>query len=86
VQSASRLRRNRIAQTPNASIASGARLGRQGRSEIFGARPLKRLIQQSVQDRSLSASCLGAQGGEKIVMFDDRQRVAFNGKLAVAAY
>src|SRR5260221_10663467 len=52
----------------------------------YGARPLKRVIQKSVQD-PLAAMILSGRvkDGERVVIAAGRQGLAFNGKLAAAA-
>ena len=61
-------------------------LADKGWDPAYGARPLKRVIQKSVQD-PLSELILSGRvkDGEKVVISADKQGLTFNGKLAVAA-
>jgi ATP-dependent Clp protease ATP-binding subunit ClpB len=61
-------------------------LAEKGWDPAYGARPLKRVIQKSVQD-PLSELILSGRvkDGEKVVISADKQGLAFNGKLAAAA-
>src|SRR5258708_4320658 len=61
-------------------------LADKGWDPAYGARPLKRVIQKSVQD-PLAEMILsgGVKDGEKVVIAAGRQGLAFNGKLAAAA-
>jgi ATP-dependent Clp protease ATP-binding subunit ClpB len=61
-------------------------LAEKGWDPAYGARPLKRVIQKSVQD-PLSELILSGRvkDGEKIVISADKQGLTFNGKLAQAA-
>jgi ATP-dependent Clp protease ATP-binding subunit ClpB len=61
-------------------------LAEKGWDPAYGARPLKRVIQKSVQD-PLAEMILSGQvkDGEKIVLSAGKQGLAFNGKLAAAA-
>jgi len=61
-------------------------LAEKGWDPAYGARPLKRVIQKSVQD-PLAEMILSGQvkDGEKIVLSAGKQGLAFNGKVAAAA-
>jgi ATP-dependent Clp protease ATP-binding subunit ClpB len=61
-------------------------LADKGWDPAYGARPLKRVIQKSVQD-PLAELILsgGVKDGEKVVISAGKQGLAFNGKLAAAA-
>jgi ATP-dependent Clp protease ATP-binding subunit ClpB len=61
-------------------------LADKGWDPAYGARPLKRVIQKSVQD-PLAEMILSGQvkDGEKVVISVGKQALAFNGKLAAAA-
>src|SRR5262244_343766 len=61
-------------------------LADKGYDPTYGARPLKRVIQKSVQD-PLSELILsgGIKDGEKVVISAGKQGLTFNGKLAAAA-
>ena len=61
-------------------------LAEKGYDPAYGARPLKRVIQKSVQD-PLSELILSGRikDGEKVVISAGKQGLAFNGKLAAAA-
>jgi ATP-dependent Clp protease ATP-binding subunit ClpB len=61
-------------------------LAEKGWDPAYGARPLKRVIQKSVQD-PLSELILSGRvkDGEKVVISADKQGLTFNGKLAAAA-
>jgi ATP-dependent Clp protease ATP-binding subunit ClpB len=61
-------------------------LAEKGWDPAYGARPLKRVIQKSVQD-PLAELILSGQvtDGEKIVISAGKQGLSFNGKLAAAA-
>jgi ATP-dependent Clp protease ATP-binding subunit ClpB len=61
-------------------------LADKGWDPAYGARPLKRVIQKSVQD-PLAEMILSGQvkDGEKVVVSVGKQGLAFNGKLAAAA-
>ena len=69
-------------------IESSARdwLAEKGWDPAYGARPLKRVIQKSIQD-PLAALILsgGIQEGERVAISAGRQGLTFNGKLAQAA-
>jgi len=69
-------------------LESSARdwLAEKGYDPAYGARPLKRVIQKSVQD-PLSELILSGRikDGEKVVLSAGKQGLAFNGKLAAAA-
>jgi len=61
-------------------------LADKGWDPAYGARPLKRVIQKSVQDPLAELILAGSvKDGEKIVVSAGKQGLAFNGKLAVAA-
>jgi ATP-dependent Clp protease ATP-binding subunit ClpB len=61
-------------------------LAEKGYDPAYGARPLKRVIQKSVQD-PLAELILSGQikDGEKVVISAGKQGLTFNGKLAAAA-
>jgi ATP-dependent Clp protease ATP-binding subunit ClpB len=61
-------------------------LAEKGWDPAYGARPLKRVIQKSVQD-PLSELILSGRvkDGDKVVISADKQGLTFNGKLAQAA-
>src|SRR5205809_349139 len=61
-------------------------LAEKGYDPAYGARPLKRVIQKSIQD-PLAELILSGQikDGEKVVISAGKQGLAFNGKLAAAA-
>ncbi|HYY37302.1 MAG TPA: AAA family ATPase, partial [Xanthobacteraceae bacterium] len=61
-------------------------LAEKGYDPAYGARPLKRVIQKSVQD-PLAEMILSGQikDGEKVVISAGKQGLTFNGKLAAAA-
>jgi ATP-dependent Clp protease ATP-binding subunit ClpB len=61
-------------------------LAEKGWDPAYGARPLKRAIQKSVQD-PLAEMILAGQvkDGEKVTISAGKQGLAFNGKLAAAA-
>jgi ATP-dependent Clp protease ATP-binding subunit ClpB len=69
-------------------LESSARdwLAEKGYDPAYGARPLKRVIQKSVQD-PLSELILsgGIKDGEKVAISAGKQGLTFNGKLAAAA-
>src|SRR5258708_3111414 len=61
-------------------------LADKGWDPAYGARPLKRVIQKSVQDPLAEMILSGrVKDGEKVVISAGRQGLAFNGKLAAAA-
>jgi ATP-dependent Clp protease ATP-binding subunit ClpB len=61
-------------------------LAEKGWDPAYGARPLKRVIQKSVQDPLAEMILSGrVKDGEKIVLSAGKQGLAFNGKLAAAA-
>jgi ATP-dependent Clp protease ATP-binding subunit ClpB len=61
-------------------------LADKGWDPAYGARPLKRVIQKSVQDPLAEMILSGrVKDGEKVVVSVGKQGLAFNGKLAVAA-
>jgi ATP-dependent Clp protease ATP-binding subunit ClpB len=61
-------------------------LAEKGWDPAYGARPLKRVIQKSVQD-SLAELILSGRikDGEKVVISATKQGLSFNGKVAEAA-
>ena len=66
----------------------GARewLAEKGWDPAYGARPLKRVIQKSVQDPLAEMILAGSiKDGEKVTVSAGKQGLAFNGKLAQAA-
>jgi ATP-dependent Clp protease ATP-binding subunit ClpB len=61
-------------------------LADKGWDPAYGARPLKRVIQKSVQDPLSELILSGSvKDGDKVVISADKQGLAFNGKLAAAA-
>jgi ATP-dependent Clp protease ATP-binding subunit ClpB len=61
-------------------------LAEKGYDPAYGARPLKRVIQKSVQDPLAELILSGRiKDGEKVVISAGKQGLTFNGKLAVAA-
>jgi ATP-dependent Clp protease ATP-binding subunit ClpB len=61
-------------------------LAENGWDPAYGARPLKRVIQRSVQDPLAEMILSGRlKDGEKVVVSAGKQGLAFNGKLAAAA-
>ncbi len=61
-------------------------LADKGWDPAYGARPLKRVIQKSVQDPLAEMILSGrVKDGEKVVVSAGKQGIAFNGKLAAAA-
>jgi ATP-dependent Clp protease ATP-binding subunit ClpB len=61
-------------------------LADKGWDPAYGARPLKRVIQKSVQDPLAEMILSGrVKDGEKVVISAGKQGLAFNGKLAAAA-
>jgi len=61
-------------------------LADEGYDPIFGARPLKRVIQKSVQDPLAELILAGeVKDGDKVVISAGKQGLTFNGKLAAAA-
>jgi ATP-dependent Clp protease ATP-binding subunit ClpB len=61
-------------------------LAEKGWEPAYGARPLKRVIQKTVQDPLAELILAGTvQDGQKIVVSAGKQGLAFNGKLAAAA-
>ncbi len=61
-------------------------LAEKGWDPAYGARPLKRVIQKSVQDPLAEMILSGrVKDGEKVVVSAGKQGVSFNGKLAAAA-
>jgi ATP-dependent Clp protease ATP-binding subunit ClpB len=70
------------------SLDAGARewLAEKGWDPAYGARPLKRVIQKSVQDPLAEMILAGAiKDGEKVTISAGKQGLTFNGKLAQAA-
>jgi ATP-dependent Clp protease ATP-binding subunit ClpB len=61
-------------------------LAEKGYDPAYGARPLKRVIQKSIQD-PLAELILSGQikDGEKVLISAGKQGLTFNGKLAAAA-
>ena len=61
-------------------------LAEQGWDPAYGARPLKRVIQRSVQDPLAEMILSGSvKDGEKVEVSAGKQGLTFNGKLAAAA-
>jgi ATP-dependent Clp protease ATP-binding subunit ClpB len=61
-------------------------LADKGWDPAYGARPLKRVIQKSVQDPLAEMILAGTvKDGEKVVVSADKLGLTFNGKLAQAA-
>jgi len=61
-------------------------LADKGWDPAYGARPLKRVIQKSVQDPLAEMILSGrVKDGEKVVVSAGKQGISFNGKLAAAA-
>ena len=61
-------------------------LAEKGWDPAYGARPLKRVIQKSVQDPLAEMILAGTiKDGEKVVVSGDKLGLTFNGKLAQAA-
>ena len=61
-------------------------LAEKGWDPAYGARPLKRVIQKSVQDPLAELILSGAvKDGDKVVISASKQGLTFNGKLAAAA-
>ena len=61
-------------------------LAEKGWDPAYGARPLKRVIQKSVQDPLAELILSGRiKDGEKVVISASKQGLKFNGELAVAA-
>jgi ATP-dependent Clp protease ATP-binding subunit ClpB len=61
-------------------------LAEKGWDPAYGARPLKRVIQKSVQDPLAELILAGrVKDGEKVTISTDKQGLTFNGKLAAAA-
>ena len=61
-------------------------LGAKGYDPAYGARPLKRVIQKSVQDPLAEMILAGAiKDGEKVAVSAGKQGLTFNGRLAQAA-
>jgi ATP-dependent Clp protease ATP-binding subunit ClpB len=69
-------------------LDAGARewLAEKGWDPAYGARPLKRVIQKSVQDPLAEMILSGAvKDGETVNVSSGKQGLTFNGKLAQAA-
>jgi len=61
-------------------------LAEKGWDPAYGARPLKRVIQKSIQDPLAEMILAGTvKDGEKVVISGDKRGLTFNGKLAQAA-
>ncbi len=61
-------------------------LAEKGYEPAYGARPLKRVIQKSVQDPLAEMILSGKiKDGEKVVLSANRQGITFNGEVAAAA-
>ena len=61
-------------------------LAEKGWDPAYGARPLKRVIQKSIQDPLAELVLAGTvKDGDKVTISASKQGLAFNGKLAVAA-
>jgi ATP-dependent Clp protease ATP-binding subunit ClpB len=61
-------------------------LAEKGWDPAYGARPLKRVIQKSVQDPLAEFILCGRiKDGEKVVIGGSKQGLKFNGELAAAA-
>jgi ATP-dependent Clp protease ATP-binding subunit ClpB len=61
-------------------------LAEKGWDPTYGARPLKRVIQKSVQDPLAELILSGhVKDGDKVVISGGKQGLSFNGKLAAAA-
>src|SRR5579871_4908406 len=61
-------------------------LADKGWDPAYGARPLKRVIQKSVQDPLAEMILSGrVKDGEKVAISASKQGLSFNGKLAAAA-
>jgi ATP-dependent Clp protease ATP-binding subunit ClpB len=61
-------------------------LAEKGWDPAYGARPLKRVIQKSIQDPLAEQVLAGTvRDGDKVKISVDKQGLTFNGKLAVAA-
>jgi ATP-dependent Clp protease ATP-binding subunit ClpB len=61
-------------------------LAEKGWDPAYGARPLKRVIQKSVQDPLAEMLLAGTiKDGEKVVISGDKVGLSFNGKMAAAA-
>jgi ATP-dependent Clp protease ATP-binding subunit ClpB len=61
-------------------------LAEKGWDPAYGARPLKRVIQKSVQDPLAEMILSGRiKDGEKVVISASKQGLKFNGELAAAA-
>jgi ATP-dependent Clp protease ATP-binding subunit ClpB len=61
-------------------------LADKGYEPAYGARPLKRVIQKSVQDPLAEMILSGKiKDGEKVVISANRQGITFNGEVAAAA-
>jgi ATP-dependent Clp protease ATP-binding subunit ClpB len=61
-------------------------LAEKGWDPAYGARPLKRVIQKSIQDPLAELVLAGTvKDGDRVVISASKQGLTFNGKLAVAA-
>jgi ATP-dependent Clp protease ATP-binding subunit ClpB len=61
-------------------------LAEKGWDPAYGARPLKRVIQKSVQDPLAELILAGqVKDGDKVTISEGKQGLTFNGKLAAAA-
>ena len=72
----------------SSSLEPSARdwLAEKGWDPAYGARPLKRVIQKSVQDPLAEMILAGTiKDGEKVVVSADKLGLTFNGKMAAAA-
>jgi ATP-dependent Clp protease ATP-binding subunit ClpB len=70
------------------ALDTGARewLADKGWDPAYGARPLKRVIQKSVQDPLAEMILAGSiKDGEKVTISAGKQGLTFNGKMAQAA-
>ncbi|HXN68259.1 MAG TPA: ATP-dependent chaperone ClpB, partial [Bradyrhizobium sp.] len=70
------------------ALDAGARewLAEKGWDPAYGARPLKRVIQKSVQDPLAEMILAGTiKDGEKVTISSGKQGLTFNGKLVQAA-
>ena len=77
-----RIARSRSSSTPTAREW----LAEKGYDPAYGARPLKRVIQKSVQDPLAELILSGkVKDGEKVAISASKQGLTFNGKLAAAA-
>jgi ATP-dependent Clp protease ATP-binding subunit ClpB len=61
-------------------------LAEKGWDPAYGARPLKRVIQKSIQDPLAELVLAGTvKDGDKVTISASKQGLTFNGKLAAAA-